>query len=156
MKKLAACIIVASAPLLGSAALAPVPYPPPAVSLVLTPSTVAPGGTFTATFNGCTAGQVVTFTLTSDSESATCAASAVVTLTAPRAAGTYTVTATSPTASATATLTVRAPAPAPSGALPSTGSDSAPIAQIAGGVLLAGIGLASVAFYRRRSSTAAS
>jgi LPXTG-motif cell wall-anchored protein len=160
MRKLAACIVVAASPLLGSTAFAQgAPYPPPAVSLFLAPSTLGAGRSFTATFNGCSTGEAIRFTLMSDSDSATCANSAAaVTLTAPTAPGTYTVTATSTVSSASASLTVLAPSKGSTTpvhpTIPGTGTDSAPIALIAGGVLLAGIGLAAVAWYRRRSPVA--
>lgn len=41
-----------------------------------------------------------------------------------------------------------------SGTLPATGSESAPIAQIAGGTLIAGLGLGAVAWRRRRPAMA--
>jgi hypothetical protein len=176
MRKLAGFAALVAAPIVFGAAAAAQeePYPPGAPTLTLSPSTVAPGGTFGATLTGCSLGDVVTVSLVSDSASATCSGggggsargimqepggTASVTLTAPTDPGTYTVTATAPGVSATATLTVAvpaAPAPAPAappGALPVTGSDSGvPIAQIAAGVLLAGAGLVAVATYRRRRS----
>jgi LPXTG-motif cell wall-anchored protein len=156
MKKLAAALVVAVALITGTAGIAAA-YPPGVASLVLSPATVAPGGTFTATLNGCATGEIATFSVGSSTATDTCASPGVATLTAPTAPGTYTVSAVSPSARATATLTVAAPAAAGGGsaALPSTGSDSAPIAQIALIVLAAGLGLAGVAWFRRRSSTPA-
>jgi alkaline phosphatase len=132
-------------------------YPPGGPTLTLSATTVAPGGTFAVTFNGCLDGEIVSVSIAGgDSGSATCSgAEATVTLTAPTAPGTYTVTGTSSesglTATATLTVVAAAPAPAAPGQLPTTGSGSSvPIAQIAAGVLIAGAGLAGVAMYRRR------
>jgi LPXTG-motif cell wall-anchored protein len=143
-------------------------YPPGAASLTLSPSTVSPGGSFGATFTGCTLGEVVSVSVSGDSDSATCTGTgggaaraigqpatgtATVTLTAPTAPGTYVVTATAAESGITATAILTVAAPTPSGELPTTGSDSSvPIAQIAAGVLMAGLGLAGVAIYRRRSA----
>jgi LPXTG-motif cell wall-anchored protein len=166
MRKLAALVALAAAPVLMTTAAASA-YPPGAPTLTLSPSTVAPGGAFGATFTGCALGDTVTVSIEGGaSASATCSGtgggtargimqeggpSASVMLNAPTVPGTYTVTATAPGASATATLTVTAAAPAgPS--LPTTGSDtSIPITQVAIGVLLAGLGLVGVAWYRRKS-----
>lgn len=143
-------------------------YPPGGPTLTLSATTVAPGASFSVVFDGCTLGETVSVSIEGgDSDSATCAGpagasrwisqepggTATVTLTAPTAPGTYTVTGTTSESglTATATLTVAAAAPAPPGQLPTTGSaSSVPMAQIAAGVLAAGIGLAGVAMYRRR------
>jgi len=50
--------------------------------------------------------------------------------------------------------TTVAPGPGPGGGLPETGSDSNDTLQIAGGVVLAGAGLAAVGWYRRKPGTA--
>src|SRR5687768_7568054 len=135
MRKLGFAIVIALVALAaGSSAAAQ--YPPAGGTLVLTPSTVTPGGTFTATMFGCTLGETVEFTFTwTSSVQATCSGpagarfvsaatgpSASVTQTAPTAPGTYTVTATGLTSGATAsaTLTVVAAAAAPGGGLPTT------------------------------------
>jgi LPXTG-motif cell wall-anchored protein len=159
MRKIAVLVMAGIGLILGTGAVAGAdPYPVDDESLVLSSSTVAPGGTFSVTLNGCTDGEEVVFTVSGDSDTATCVGgSATGTLTAPTAPGTYTVTATSPTASATATLTVVAADDDDDDGddgdeLPATGSDSAPIAQLAGGALLAGIGLVGVAWYRRRAT----
>lgn len=163
MRKIAVLVMAGVALILGTGAAAGAqdpPYPPDDDALVLSPGTVAPGGTFSVTLTGCTDGEEVVFTVSGDSDTATCVGgSATGTLTAPTAPGTYTVTATSPTASASATLTVAADDDDDDGddgddgdELPATGSDSAPIAQLAGGALLAGIGLVGVAWYRRRAT----
>ena len=65
-------MILGVALLLGAPAAAQTPYPPGAPSLTLTPSTVDPGGSFTATFSGCTAGETVNFTLAGATTTATC------------------------------------------------------------------------------------
>jgi LPXTG-motif cell wall-anchored protein len=172
MKKLGLGVIAGLAVLLaGSTASAQ--YPPGGATLVLTPSTVAPGGSFNATFFGCTLGETVSFAVVvagGDSDqgsctgpagarfvSATTGPSATVTMTAPTAPGTYTVTATGLTSGATAsaTLTVVAAPAAPGGGLPTTGSDSEPIMQIGIGLLAVGTGLAFVANKRRHRTTAA-
>jgi alkaline phosphatase len=169
MKRLFACMAVAAVPFaFGGAAVSA--YPPGAAVLTLSPSTVAPGESFSATLTGCALGEVLEVSLVSDSDTATCSGpagahrgimqqaggSASVTLTAPTEPGTYTVTATTPTVSATATLTVAssAPAPAPGTPLPVTGSDPAPVVQWAVGLVLAGLGLAGVAYHRHRSAPA--
>ncbi len=150
-------MMLAAAPVLGASGLAAaqsVEYPLDDVTLVLSRSSVAPGGSFTATLNGCTDGEVVSFTVAGDSATATCddgVASA--TLSAPSEADTYTVTATSPTVSATATLEVVGPDD--DGELPQAGSNTTPIVQLGLGVVVAGLGLVGVGWYRRRSSAAA-
>lgn len=145
-------------------------YPPGVTSLTLNPSTVTPGATFVATFNGCEDSETVTFELNGTTVTATCAGpaafrrpaqlalgSASATLTAPTALGAYTVTATGLTSGnfATATLTVVAATAGGGGALPTTGSDSAPTTQIAIGLVAVGAGLAAVGGYRHRKRSAA-
>ena len=157
MRRLAACMMLAAALVLGSSAAAAAqqqPYPPPTGTLVLSQSSVAPGGSFTATLNGCTDSEAVNFTVAGDSATATCDDGvATATLRAPSEADTYTVTATSPTVSATATLAVVGPDD--DDELPQAGSNTTPIVQLGLGVLVAGLGLVGVAWYRRRSSAAA-
>jgi hypothetical protein len=146
-------MVLAVAPVLGIGAAAVAQYPPEVVLLV-NPSTVSVGAHFTATFEGCTTGEVVNFSLVSDADSATCAAGvASVTLTAPDAAGTYTVTASASGGTATATLRVVDPDDVDA-EIPQAGSDSLPIVRIGGAVLVAGLALVSVAWYRRRSAAA--
>jgi hypothetical protein len=169
MRRLLVWMAAAAVPfVLGGAAVSA--YPPEAPVLTLSPSTVTPDGSFSATLTGCALGEVVEFSLVSDSDTATCSGpgganrgiiqqdggSASVTLTAPTEPGNYTLTATTPTVSATATLTVAAaaPAPSPEASLPTTGSDPAPIVQWAVGLVLAGLGLAGVAYHRHRSAPA--
>jgi alkaline phosphatase len=170
MRRLLVMVTLTAACVMGvSATTSAYPIGP---TLALSATTVAPGAPFSATFDGCILGETVSVSIEGgDSDSATCAGpagssrwisqepggTATVTLTAPTVPGTYTVTGTTSESglSATATLTVAAAAPAPGapapGQLPTTGSDSSvPIAQIAAGVLIAGVGLAGVAMYRRR------
>jgi hypothetical protein len=144
---------LALASVVGVGASALAQYPPRMV-LVLNPTTVAPRAEFTATLTGCTPGEVVTFSLVSGSATATCTGSATVTLTAPSTVGTFTVTASAPSGTASATLRVVAQAAAAE-ELPRSGSDSLPIVRIGAGLLIAGLGLIGVVWYRRRSSAAA-
>lgn len=119
----------------------------------------------------------------SQAATATCddTGNASASLTAPSETGSYTVSAVGGTSgvSAAGTLTVSATDPGDdgddgtggdddgddgtgagggtgtgSGTLPATGSESAPIAQIAGGTLIAGLGLGAVAWRRRRPAMA--
>ena len=151
-------------------AAAQVEYPPGAVSLTITPSTVAPGGTVTVTAAGCEVGVDLTVSVdgTSISTTAVCTAgasagfrrvevaagnTASASFAAPTAAGTYTVRAVETGGqgrSATGTLTVAAAAAttAPGGTLPSTGSETWPVAAVAATVLLLGFGVVLIA--RRR------
>jgi hypothetical protein len=144
-------------------------HPPGGACWCSTPSTISPGGTFTATFFGCSLGETVEFSLAGVTVQAACngpagarffsattGPSASATLTAPTAPGTYTVTATGLTSGATAsaTLTVAAAA-APGGGLPTTGFDSQPIVQIGVGLLAVGADLAFIANKRRHRTTTA-
>ena len=141
-----------------TAALAQQPAYPVDVSLVLSPSTVAPDGTFTATLNGCSTGEVATFTVTGDSATDTSASPATATLTAPAAPGSYAVTGAPPRCRQARRSRSQRPElvhPARARAdYATTSSDSVPLAQIGSGVLLAGIGLVAVARYRRWSVSA--
>jgi len=130
-----------------------------APSLVLSPSTASPGASVAASFIGCSVGEVVNFTY-NPTVSATCGTDGVAntTLTAPAAAGAYPVVAVGATSGATATATftvVVAAPPGGGGELPATGSDNAPTAQIATGLVAAGAGLAIVGGLRRRKHASA-
>ena len=74
MRKLAASVVLLAVPVLGAGAVAAQSlYPPGAATLTLSPSTVAPGGTFTATLSGCTLGETDRLQCrVSDSDSAAC------------------------------------------------------------------------------------
>ena len=128
------------------------------VSLVLSPSRVAPDGTFPATLNGCSTGEVATFTVTGDSATDTSASPATATLTAPAAPGSYAVTGAPPRCRQARRSRSQRPElvhPARARAdYATTSSDSVPLAQIGSGVLLAGIGLVAVTRYRRWSVSA--
>jgi hypothetical protein len=143
-------LVLAATPVVLVGATAVAQYPPGLGTLVLSPTTVTTGGTFTATLTGCTTGDVIGFSLVSDGDTATCASVASVTLTAPATPGTYTVFASVADESVTATLTVVGIDEDEN--LPDAGSDSLPIVRIGTGLLLAGLGLVGVAWYRRRSS----
>jgi hypothetical protein len=168
MKKLGPIFALAAAALAIGGRSADAGNPPDAPLLELDPPTVATGATFSATFFGCdpagfpSDGETVNFEVAGTTVSAPCAflcipicrpgddpvQGATTTLTAPAAPGTYTVTATGLTSGATgsATLTV--------GGMPATGSDSAPIAQAAAGLVAVGTGIVVVAGVRRRKAAA--
>jgi LPXTG-motif cell wall-anchored protein len=149
--------------------LGPCPTYPPRSETLVVPSTVGPGQSFQATFVGCAGGEDVNFVLDGKTTSGRCMGpagatrrpnqaglpSATVTLVAPTTPGTYTIVATGATSglSASATITVQAAA-APGGALPATGSDSAPTVQIAAGLFAVGAGLTAVGIRRRRAAHA--
>lgn len=146
-------------------------YPPSDdVSLTLSASTVVVSATFTATFTGCELGETVNFVLDGTTVQGACngaagsrrlptatgEAAATVTLTAPATPGTYDVVATGGTSGLTATTSVTVVAASAGGTIPQTGSDSSiPTAQIAGGLVIVGAGLAGVAGFRRRKTAAA-
>ncbi len=146
-------------------------YPPGTEATVtVSDSTLAPGASFTATFTGCQLGETVNFTLDGTTVQAACngaagarrlpsatgAATATATLTAPTAPGTYELVAVGLTSGADASTTIVVAAAAGGGQIPETGSDSSiPAAQIAGGLVVVGAGLAGVAGIRRRKATAA-
>ena len=139
---------------------------PGTATLTLSPSTVAPGGSVTATLSPCTLGETVSFTVAGTTHAATCAGTgggaargimtpagptASVTFAAPTAPGTYVVTATYSGGVATATLTVAAPATGGGrGTAISTGADSDTPLWVAGTALVAGCALVGVAWRRRR------
>lgn len=143
-------------------------YPPGTEStLILSASTVAPGASFTATFTQCQLGETVNFVLDGTTVQAQCngaagsrrlpsatgAPVATATLTAPTTPGTYDIVATGLTSGAAATATITVAAAAGGGTIPETGSDSSiPAAQIAGGLVVVGAGLAGVAGVRRRKT----
>lgn len=155
-------------------------YPPGSDPLILSATTVVAGQPFTVTLTDCALGETVEFTVSGSSDSETCGGAgggdtrflqapgtgtATGTLTAPSTPGEYTVSATGLTSgrSATATITVVAAGAgtgdddgAGAGGLPATGSDTtATTLWVAGGALLAGLGLTGVAMYRRRRPVAA-
>ena len=139
-------------------------YPPQSESLVV-PSTVAPGASFQATFVGCAGGEDVNFVLDGKTTSGKCKGpagatrmpnqaglpSATVTLVAPTTPGTYTIVATGEVSGLSATASIIVQAAAAGGALPATGSDSAPTVQIAAALLAVGAGLTVVGIRRRRA-----
>jgi LPXTG-motif cell wall-anchored protein len=139
-------------------------YPPRSESLVA-PSTVAPGASFQATFVGCAGGEDVNVVLDGKTKSGKCKGpagstrlpnqaglpSATVTLVAPTTPGTYTIVATGEVSGLSATASITVQAAAAGGALPATGSDSAPTVQIAAGLLAVGAGLTVVGIRRRRA-----
>ena len=147
--------------------LGPCPDYPPAAGLLLTPGKVHPGATFQATFEGCPSGETVDFVLNGKTTSAACNVpagpagfrrpsapvlpSATATLTAPTTPGTYTFSATGTTSGLSATATIAVAAATSDGLLPTTGSDSAPIVQIAAGLFATGACLTVVGIRRRRA-----
>lgn len=145
----------------------PCPSYPPAAGSLIAPGTVAPGASFQATFQGCPGGESVDFVLNGTTTSAVCNVpaglagfrrpsaavlpSATATLVAPTTPGTYTISATGTTSGLSATATITVVAATPGGLLPTTGSDSAPIVQIAAGLFAVGAGLTVVGIRRRRA-----
>lgn len=130
-------------------------YPPgDDAVLLLSSSVVGPGEEFTATLEGCTDGETVTFTVEGDSATATSSGgSASATLTAPSAEGTYTVTGTCDTSGVTASaeLVVDAGDDVGGGTLPPTGAGAAgTFGQVGAGLIVGGLGLLTVARLRRR------
>jgi hypothetical protein len=128
--------------------------------LDLSSSTVAAGTSYQAFFLRCESGETVTF-VTEDVDlepvTATCGGvepGASATLTAPTLDGPYTITATGSTSgeSASTTLTVTGGERAPEDDMPTTGSASAPIALVGGGLVAVGAALALVAGTRRHRS----
>lgn len=179
----AAVLAMVMAFLMPAVATANTDYPPGALSLTLSVSTVPPGVSVTSTVNGCVVGVEMRISIdgTSISSQGTCTAtgpaafmrpgaagtarpagapggSFVFTFTSP-APGTYTVRGvelTGPQRSATAVLTVVPPTTtttATSGNLPATGSDVMRIAVSATAVLAFGFG-AVILSRRRRLPTA--
>jgi LPXTG-motif cell wall-anchored protein len=152
-----------------------VEYPPGGFTLTLSAGTVPPGGAVTATVNGCDVGVGLSLSVdgTSISASATCGAaatagfrrpaapvggSATLTINAPTTPGTYTVRVAETGGqlrSATATLTVAAAGATtvPVGSLPSTGSETGPVATVGAIVLVLGVGAVVIA--RRRHGLSA-
>jgi LPXTG-motif cell wall-anchored protein len=139
-------------------------YPPRSETLVA-PSSVAPGASFEVMFVGCAGGEDVNVVLDGKTTSAVCQGpagatrmpnqaglpSATVTLVAPTTPGTYTIVATGETSGLSATATITVQAAAAGGVLPTTGSDNAPIVQIAAGLFAVGAGLTAVGIRRRRA-----
>jgi hypothetical protein len=142
----------------------PCPSYPPAAGFLIAPGTVAPGASFQATFQGCAGGESVDFVLNGTTTSTACNVlagfrrpsaavlpSATATLVAPTTPGTYTISATGTTSGLSATATITVVAATPGGLLSTTGSDSAPIVQIAAGLFAVGAGLTVVGIRRRRA-----
>jgi hypothetical protein len=158
-----------------SAATADAPtYPPQfSVFIYLSVTIVAPGVFIQITFSFCWIGETVTFTLGPSSASATCGGTgggnargimapsaggtATVSLPAPDEPGTYPVQGKAETsgAAASAPLTVTDPLLSDAVAnLTSSGPADSRTVWIGGSALLAGVGLAGVAAYRRRPASA--
>lgn len=124
----------------------------------LEPSTVGPGDTFSATTTECTVGETVTFEVQGDSDASTCTSdspaggpSAIGELAAPSTPGNYEVSSLGATSGLTSSATLSVVGDIDDDdVLPTTGSDSNQIVPIAGAVLIAGLGLAAVAWRRRQ------
>jgi hypothetical protein len=148
-----ASILMAAGALFTASGSAGASLPEIGAVLDLSSSTVAAGTSYQANFLRCESGETVTFvTENVDMEpvSATCGGvepGASATLTAPTLNGSYTITATGSTSgeSASATLTVTG-----GEGIPATGSSSAPIVLIGGGLVAFGAVLAFVGGGRRR------
>ncbi|MFK7917840.1 MAG: LPXTG cell wall anchor domain-containing protein [Ilumatobacter sp.] len=173
MKKLALAFTAAAAVVLGSAGVADA-YPPGGSSVVVEDDTISVGDPVTVTAT-CTLGESVTFTLQDQSATTTCeadatgggsavAGSATGTVNAPTTAGTFTGTITGSISGALGTFTVTVDGVAPTtaapttpvGGLPATGSDGTQtMTMVAGGILVAGLGMFGVATARRRQDAAA-
>lgn len=174
MKKLALALTAAAAVVLGSAGVADASaYPPGGQNVTVLDNTVGLGEPVTVTA-ACTLGETVTFTLVDQTATATCevapvagasvaAGQATGTVNAPTTAGTVTGSVTGSISGALGSFTVTVSAATtpttpttPTGGLPATGSDGTQtMTMVAGGILLAGLGMFGVATVRRRQDTAA-
>jgi LPXTG-motif cell wall-anchored protein len=162
VKKFALALVAMSAVIFGAGLVAnAVEYPPGAGSVTATPSTLAPGGEFTATAT-CQPGEDVEFTFEGVVKTAPCsdAGTASVVFTAPTAEGSYTGTAVGTINGVLGSFTVTVELTEPpvtqggatngGGTLPSTGSNSTNTGLIIGvGSLLVGLGLFATARTRR-------
>jgi hypothetical protein len=170
MKVVALVCMALAAAVLGGGLVADA-YPPSALTVSVSPSTVEPGGAVVVTIEGCVPGDDLAVTLEAVTATVTCegtvgaafllglapsAGTAEATLDAPGLAGTYTGTVRGPqSGEATFTVTVTAgPADrSAAGTLPSTGGGRIDATMaIAVGLFGVGLGLFVVARVRRRAA----
>jgi LPXTG-motif cell wall-anchored protein len=170
MKKFALALMASAAMVLGMGVVANA-YPAGAGSVTASPTTLAPGGVFTATAT-CQPAEIVTFVFEGATKTATCGAagtagtaslislstagSASVTFNAPGTAGSYTGIATGSATGALGSFTITVAVPAaPGGSLPATGTDgTSTMTIIALGLFAVGAGLFGVSRFRSRTVTA--
>ncbi len=169
MKMVALAVMALAAAVLGGGLVADA-YPPSALTVSVSPSTVEPGGSVTVTIEGCVTGEDLVVALEAATATVTCegaagaafllglapsSGTAEATVTAPEGAGTYTGTVRGPeSGEATFTVTVAAGsgARAATGTLPSTGAGGIDATMvIAVGLFAVGLALFVVARVRRRA-----
>ncbi len=170
MKVVALACMALAAAVLGGGVVADA-YPPSALTVSVSPSTVEPGGSVTVTIEGCVQGDELTVTLEAVTATVSCegtagaafllglapsSGAAEATVTAPGVAGTYTGTVRGPeSGEATFTVTV-AGGPGDrsvAGTLPSTGVGGIDATMaIAVGLFVVGFGLFVVSRVRRRAA----
>jgi hypothetical protein len=159
MKKLLVALAASLAVFFGMGGAAHAQYGGNSGVVIVTPPTVAPGGTVTVTVTNCTPGERVDITVAGVSVSVTCGPDSVASaaIPMPTTPGSYNGTAVGSVSGFTTSFVVTVVAPTvPPGGLPATGSGGIDTTTgIAAGLFAVGLGLFGVAQFRRRQAAVA-
>ncbi len=172
MKKLTLALMLTAAALVGSGPVAHA-YPPSGPVVTVTPPTVGPGGSITIAISGGTPGQPITIVISINITIVIvvpATGDAVAEVPAPSQPGSYPAVATGPdigeipftvevdddpaVAAASSAVSSAPDVPVAAATLPATGASGIrDVLGTAGGLVVVGVGLASVAHFRRRQGT---